>query len=287
MLLCQIKYPEAINLKIGLMVYAFDEMNVSDANAAIRIWMEANKKSLIKKGVKKIDVVYQSYDNLTKLEEDLRSDKVDVFSIKSTDFFNLKNLNDYSPFFIGTRSPKSKFDNYILVTNKNSGYKDITEIVNEKITSAKTVYEDLSVIWAKIAIIEANGKKIKKVINFDSAPISESKLLLGVFFGKYKCAVVSKSVYDVVCELNPKVKTDIIILATSDNLISSLFARKNNISKSTAEMLEAFGVDLNENDEGRLILNLFKIQSIEKTNKDDIEETRKLIQKYKSLYKTK
>lgn len=281
----QKKYPDEINFKMGLMVYAFDEVNFSDGNAALEMWMESTKKSLLKKGVKKIDIVYKSYDDLLKLEEDVRSNKIDVFSIKSTDFFRLKNVNDYLPFFAGTRSAKSKYENFILITNKKSGFKNITDIINEEITTAKTVYEDLSIMWIKVAIKESSGQKLKKAIDIESTTISESNLLLGVFFGKYKCAVVSQSVYDVVCELNPKVKSEIQILATSGNLINNFFARKKNISNSTSEILDVYATDLNEDEDGRQILNLFKVDRIEKISKSDIEETKKLVQKHKSLFK--
>ena len=281
----QKKYPDEINFKMGLMVYAFDEVNFSDGNAALEMWMESTRKSLLKKGVKKIDIVYKSYDDLLKLEEDVKSNKIDVFSVKSTDFFRLKNANDYLPFFAGTRSAKSKFENFILIANKKSGFKNITDIIKEEITTAKTVYEDLSVVWVKVAIKESSGQNLKKAIDVESTLISESNLLLGVFFGKYKCAVVSQSVYDVVCELNPKVKSEIQILATSDNLINNFFARKNNISKSTTEILDVYATDLNEDEDGRQILNLFKVDRIEKISKSDIEETKKLVQKHKSLFK--
>lgn len=287
MLVAQKKYPNEINFKMGLMVYAFDEVNFSDGNAALEMWMEATKKSLLKKGVKKIDIVYKSYDDLSKLEEDVSSNKIDVFSVKSIDFFNMKKFNDYLPFFAGTRSTKSKFENYILIASKKSGYKNIADIIDQEITTAKTVYEDLSIIWAEVTIKDALGKKLKKAIKFESTAISESNLLLGVFFEKYKCAVVSQSVYDVVCELNPKVKSDIIILATSGNLINNFFAHKKNISKSTSEILEVYATDLNENDDGRQILNLFKVNRVEKISKEDIDETKKLIQKHKSLFKSK
>lgn len=284
-LLCQKKYPEEINFKMGLMVYAFDEVNFSDGNAALEMWMKSTKKSLLAKGIKKIDIVYKSYDNLSELEEDMTNNKIDVFSVKSTDYFRMKRVNDYIPFFAGTRSVTSKFENFILIANKKSGYKNISDIANEEIITAKTVYEDIQTIWANVAIKEGSGKKLKKTINFESTLITESNLLLGVFFGKYKCAVVSQSVYEVVCELNPKVKSDIVILATSGSLINNFFARKKNISNSTLEILEVYATDLNEVDDGRQILNLFKVDRVERISKNDIEETKQLIQKHKLLFK--
>lgn len=286
-LIAQNKYPGEINFRMGLMVYAFDEVNFSDGNAALQMWMESTKKSLLKKGVKKVDVVYRSYEDLSKLEEDVTNNHIDLFSVKSIDFFRMKRVNEYIPFFAGTRSVKSKFENFIIVTNKKSGYKNLSDIVSGEITTAKTVYEELSTIWAEVAIKEASGNKLKKAINFESTIISESNLLLGVFFGKYKCAVVSQSVYDVVCELNPRVKSDIIILATSGNLINNFFARKKDIPSSTIEILDLYATDLHEDGDGRQILSLFKVNRVEKIYKNDIEETRKIIQKHKSFFKSK
>ena len=60
---------------------------------------------------------------LSKLEEDLISSQIDVFSVKSIDFFKMKRVNEYIPFFAGTRSVNSKFENYILLQIKNRGIK--------------------------------------------------------------------------------------------------------------------------------------------------------------------
>ncbi|HMN24110.1 MAG TPA: hypothetical protein PKE38_06405 [Ignavibacteriaceae bacterium] len=119
------------------------------------------------------------------------------------------------------------------------------------------------------------------------ARLYQNQIYFWEFFGKYKCAVVSQSVYDVVCELNPRVKSDITILATSGNLINNFFARKKDIPSSTIEILDIYATDLNEDGDGRQILSLFKVNRVEKIYKNDIEETRKIIQKHKSFFKSK
>lgn len=120
----QDKYPEEINYKMGLMSYAFDDINVSDGNAALELWMEATKKRLLKKEFKKVDLVYRSYDNLNVLEDDVASGKIDVFSIKTLDFYKLKYPNNYLPLFAGTRRTGSKYEQFILITNRQTGLKN-------------------------------------------------------------------------------------------------------------------------------------------------------------------
>lgn len=284
---CQKKYPEEINYKMGLMEYAYDEVNISDGNEALDVWLETMKKRLLRQGVKKLDITHKSYDNLLKLENDVTSNKIDVFSLKATDFYKLKNTNNYVPLFGGIRSTYSRYEQFILITNKQTGYKSISDIAAEEIATAKTIYEDLSVLWVEVAIKENLGKKLKKPINFNSTSITESNLLLGVFFGKFKCAVVSLSVFELVCELNPKVKSNIIILSTSPNLINNFFAGKKNIPESTVEALELFASELHDDKEGKQILALFKVNKFQKLTIADIQETKELIQKHKLLFGTK
>ncbi|MDP2363315.1 MAG: PhnD/SsuA/transferrin family substrate-binding protein [Ignavibacteria bacterium] len=286
-LLCQNKYPEEINFKMGLMAYAFDEVNLSDGNAALEMWMESTKKRLVTRGVKKLDIVYKNYNNLEKLEDDVISGKVDVFSIKTTDFYKLKNFNNYQPLIVGSRNANSIYEQFILITNKQTGYKNINDIVSEEIVTAKTVFEDLSQIWAEVVIKENSVNKLKKRINFNSQSITEYNLILGVFFGKYKCAVVSLSVFELVCELNPKVKSNTVILSTSPELINVFFARKKNIPEATIEALEIFAEELNDDKEGKQILSLFKTVKVEKLSTNEIFSTKELIQKHKRLFNTK
>ncbi len=283
----QNKLPEEINYKMGIMAYAFDEINISDGNAALELWMQSTKKRLLRKGVKKVDIVYKSYNNLIKLEDDIISNKIDVFSIKTVDYLKLKYSNNYAPLFAGTRSANSKYEKFILITNKQTGFKSISDIFNEEIASAKSVFEELSVMWAEVAIKEFFVSKLKKRVRFNSLAISESKLLLGVFFGKYKCAVVSLSAFELVCELNPQVKNSTVILAASPNIINSLFARKKDIDQGTVEVLELFATDLKGDIEGQQVLNLFKVDRIEKISFSDIKETKDLINKHKLFFGAK
>lgn len=283
--LSQPKLVTKVDTKLGMMNYLFDEVNINDGTTALTLWIETFKKSVSKKGIKDVNVEYQLYTSINDLEKDIEEEEIVFITIKTVDYFNLKEPSKLVPFLTGSRSTRTKFEQLLLVAGNKSGIKSIKDIKDTEILLPKTFLVELSKMWVRLELIDAKKFNYKNPkIKYTS--FSESNLLLGVFFGKYDCAVISSAAYQLVCELNPQVKENTNIIAISPLLINSLFAHAKNADPDLVYTYRTVSENLHEEPEGKQILTLFKTDRVAFFTEAELEETEKLIKRHNSIFKS-
>ncbi len=280
----QNKLPEEIDFRLGTMSYANANMSYTEVEATLKIYMEEFRKRFIKRGVKKIIINYKSYNSSSELEQDIIKGKVNVFTISTTDFYKFNNVKSYESILSGVTSLKSKFDNYILITNSSTI--NLSQIVSEQIQVSTIFPHQLKIMWVKLVL---SGKNKPNKFNIVESQLSEGNLILSVFFGKTKHAVVTKAAFDLVCELNPQVKEKLRVLSESQDLVNTFIGYKkgDDVDMDMIYTVTSVGQEIKDDPVGKQILNLFKIDRMEELSLEEMKPTESLINKYNALYKKK
>lgn len=168
---------------------------------------------------------------------------------------------------------------YYLVTRKDKNINHLSDLKNRKLNILARSDGQTPSLWLE-KILRDNKLPVKnkffEEITFDYKPIN---ILLPVFFNKLDAAVITKESFDVMCELNPNIKKDLNILATSKTL---LFGVLSFDTKSKNKEREKFIYDIlttMENDaDGRQFLSLFSLDKI-------IPYKEEYLTKFMELYK--
>ena len=152
---------------------------------------------------------------------------------------------------------------YYLVTRKDKNINHLSDLKNRKLNILARSDGQTPSLWLE-KILRDNKLPVKnrffEEITFDYKP---TNILLPVFFNKLDAAVITKESFDVMCVLNPNIKKDLNILATSKTL---LFGVLSFDTKSKNKEREKFIYDIlttMENDaDGRQFLSLFSLDKI-------------------------
>ena len=280
----QNKLPIEINLRLGTMSYANANMSYAEVEATLKIYIEEFRKRFLKRGIKKITINYKSYNNSSELEQDIIKGKVNVFTISTADFYKFNNIKSYESILSGVTSPKSKFDNYILITNSSTI--NLSQIGSEEIQVSTIFPHQLKTMWVKLVLY---GKNKTNKVNIIESQLSEGNLILSVFFGKAKHAVVTRAAFDLVCELNPQVKEKLRVLSESQDLVNTFIGYKkgDDVDMDMIYTLTSVAQEIKDDPVGKQILNLFKIDRMEKLSIDEMKSTESLMSQYNALYKKK
>lgn len=283
-IVAQDKLPKEVNLRVGTIAYANHNMSHAETDAALKIYIEEFRKRFLKLGIKKIAIDYRTYESSEAMEQDIIKGKVNVLIVVTTDFYKFGNKSSYESIITSVTSPKSKFENYILITNSDAG--NLSQIVSDGIQISTFTPHQLKTMWIKLFLFEKN--KTKK-INLIETQFSEANIILSLFFGKTKNAVVSRSAFDLVCELNPQVKGKIKVVAESQNLVNTFMVYKKSVDTDMdmINVLTSVTKDLKNDPVGKQILSLFRIDRMELLSMEEIRLTENLINKYNSIFKTK
>ena len=168
---------------------------------------------------------------------------------------------------------------YYLVTRKDNNINHLSDLKNRKLNILARSDGQTPSLWLE-KILRDNKLPVKnkffEEITFDYKPIN---ILLPVFFNKLDAAVITKESFDVMCELNPNIKKDLNILATSKTL---LFGVLSFDTKSKNKEREKFIYDIlttmHNDADGRQFLSLFSLDKI-------IPYKEEYLTKFMELYK--
>ena len=168
---------------------------------------------------------------------------------------------------------------YYLVTRKDKNINHLSDLKNRKLNILARSDGQTPSLWLE-KILRDNKLPVKnkffEEITFDYKPIN---ILLPVFFNKLDAAVITKESFDVMCELNPNIKKDLNILATSKTL---LFGVLSFDTKSKNKEREKFIYDIlttmHNDADGRQFLSLFSLDKI-------IPYKEEYLTKFMELYK--
>ena len=168
---------------------------------------------------------------------------------------------------------------YYLVTRKDKNINHLSDLKNRKLNILARSDGQTPSLWLE-KILRDNKLPVKnrffEEITFDYKP---TNILLPVFFNKLDAAVITKESFDVMCELNPNIKKDLNILATSKTL---LFGVLSFDTKSKNKEREKFIYDIlttmHNDADGRQFLSLFSLDKI-------IPYKEEYLTKFMELYK--
>jgi len=105
----------------------------------------------------------------------------------------------------------------------------------------------------------------------------ESNAVYDIFFKNSDCAIIRKSAFETLCELNPQIKKNISVLATSVPLVLAFLAANassdQEIMKVTIEEIQDFHLTAG----GKNILHIFKANKWIKINDAELKNVEEII----------
>lgn len=272
-------------VRMGALTNTVVGVELKDADAAFKIWTDVLVKKFKAKNVYDFTFEYKMYENIDGLKNDIKTGLINYFNVPTQDYFYLNLGSDFIPFLSGTNHPKQKFTHYYLVTSSNNKIKDLKELVSKKVNISKSIIDQIGAIWLKTVLRDEMGARLYKSVNLQTVNNNENEDLLAVFFNKTDYALVSQSTFDLASELNPSLLKKVQIIRSSGNLVTGLFVYRKGMNSNTIKVIKDIVSDLHNDNEGRQILNLFKISKIIPIDKDDLTECEKVINKYNKYFK--
>jgi ABC-type phosphate/phosphonate transport system substrate-binding protein len=272
-------------VRMGALTSMVDGVELKDAEAAFKIWTDSFIKRLKAKKIYDFDFEGKMYENIFALKKDVKDNIINYFNVSVIDYLELNKNGEFVPFLSGTNHPKNEFIHFLLIANVKNPSNSINELAKQKIYLSKSLEKSIGIYWLKGIIREVLGPKPYKTINYLSINQNENEDLLSVYFGKTDCALVSEGTFDIACELNPVIKSKIKILKKSGPLLTGVFVYKKGANKLTLKKIRDIAIDIHNDNEGKQILNLFKIQRITPIVPEDLSESEKVINTYNKYFK--
>jgi ABC-type phosphate/phosphonate transport system substrate-binding protein len=259
---------------VGYSARSFPDVDLKDATAAFQLW---TKKAAAEVGVA---AECRIYNDTASMVDDLRSGRVDLVSMTSTEYLKVESRIHAEPAFGATRSGKLT-ENYLLLVRAASRVADLADLEGQRL--AATSAQDLALIYLDTLLLR---RRLPMANRFFSELLVKSKTqeaLLSVFFGQADACVVAASTFRTMVELNPQVGTHLKVLASSPDLLVGMTVFRADLSTKTKQIFREMTRHLNDDPQFSQFLVLFRVEHLTTMKESDIDSTRRLLDEYRRL----
>jgi len=262
--------------RIALSGGTFVTANPYDAQAAVKAWA---KTILQQRGIVQ-EVQTRIFQSTEALFEALNKRQVDAAAMLTEEFMKMEDKPD--SVFLSMR--KNSFtEQYVLLVHRNSGIDDIDKLLGRKLLLHSNPKTSLASAWLDTLLAEQSLGFPEQVLESKNHIENASKAVLQVFFGQTDACIVTANVFAVVSELNPQVRNTLRVIATSPEVIPSLFFFRSDYTMGIRDSLEEALVGLHESPSGQQVLMIFQGDQMKKKPASCLENSRKLVQKAQRL----
>jgi phosphonate transport system substrate-binding protein len=255
---------------MGYSISAFHEVSPTDASAAVTLYVAMFKEKIEKRLGKEIIFKSSIYNSIKEMKDALAKNEVDLLSITISEYYELRKSFKITP-YLAASDKNDAFEQYCILRRNDSGISKIEDLKN-KILSLP-VYRNHPMLEEWLINFCAKNKlgTVKKMFSQIKSTEKESNAIYDVFFKKADCAVVRKSVFDVIRELNPQIKNSISAFIYSPPVVLVFSAANDNSNKELMTTILDETRNLELTSSGKNILSIFKAKRFVKIDEADLK----------------
>ena len=267
--------------RMGYSVASFQEVNPTDAAAAISVYVASFRKNAEKLINKNITFDYAVYSSMEEIKKALDKNEVNLLSLAISDYYELKKSYKLIP-FVSTSNSDDAFEQYCIISRKDLHLNNVKDLIQKKISLPQFQNHPLLAEWLNSLVAENNLPSLQKMFGSLVFCEKESNTIYDVFFQRSDCAVTRKSVYDVACELNPQIKNQCEVIIFSPLMILQISVLSENTDNDLKKMIRDVTQNLQYTPEGQNILRIFKAKKFIDLKEADLNSSLDLIKKFRN-----
>lgn len=242
-------------LRIGIAESLVRDVSITDARAAMVVWMKRIVQDL------SIELRYppEVFEPDDRLAAKLRLGELDTVAVNVISYRRLVDWLDPGPVTIPAQKTRLE---YVLLVRADSGIDKLASLRGRRLMLLDTPPACIAPAWlSNLIAAEATDSPTP----FFSAVIRRNKpnqVILPVFFGQADACLTTHPSFLTMSELNPQIATRLRPLAVSPEIVSSLYAFRRGWQGPARDKVVRALADLHLSTSGRQVLNLFQCESL-------------------------
>jgi len=253
---------------------ALVDVDPRDAMAAFRIYVDELGQQMGYRGG-----IYP-YDNIENVMKEVENGRVDLISMGSIQYLQLKNKSLIELAYGNMRGGKTTLK-YFILTHTNKGFTKIGDLKGKKFILIKG--DEIGTLYLNTVLLKQHFGEAREFFSSVDEKIKTSQAVLPVFFGQADACIVNDVAYQTMVELNPQLGKDLKVLAASPELLDNLAVFRKGLDDDVKQKTREVAKGLKTHPRGRQILMLFKIEDLVPLKETDLSGTRDLLSEYNRL----
>ena len=244
-------------LRIGFSADMFPEVSRKDAEIALLSWTkEIMRLASSPMAVK--SVVHETGDDVA--EAVLRRE-LDVVGLTTPDYLRWKDRLQAIPRLVGDRGQGPE-EEYLLLVRQGGSIGQLRHLAGKRLLAPVGAPGLLSQEWLDVLLARQGLPETAKFFTEVRSISRPSQAALPVFFRQADAGIVTGAAFATLQELNPQIGKDLVVLARSPKLLSSLMLFDKEASEAKRTLVTDSALRLAETVTGKQVLLLFKISRV-------------------------
>lgn len=263
--------------KVVFIKNIFSQVNINDATAALKIWVNELGKSVQPKF--RLDVVI--LDKIGEIENIPDRQNIALINLGIVDYLEYRDKLQLQGVFVPTTNG-NVFNEYILLTSQD--VKSFSKLKNKIIGIQSNLSHQLPNAWIELLLKEKGFPSAESFFKEEKQMENESQLILALFFGRLDACIVTKNTFDLMGELNPQIKKKLTLLEKSPEVLFSISSFIKDFSNiEHRNLIKDVAQKVNQYPSGKQIMTLTNTQHIAAYKEEYLFNVKKLLNTYKSI----
>lgn len=225
---------------------------------------------------------FKSYESSNELVDAIKAKQVNAFFGSPIEFIKSEPAFLKSPIASGVFR-NTTTSRILIVTRKDSAYKNLTQLRGKKIAMQKSITNDIAGMILETMLMENNlplqGKFFSEIVIKDTS----NTALVDLYFNKVDAILVNQTQYDVAAELNPQIRLQTKILIASEPYLIFVAALAKETPNDAVSRIKTKLLSVHKTAKGKNILNLMKLEGFQEIQLNELDNVRALITKHQAL----
>jgi phosphonate transport system substrate-binding protein len=261
------------SIRIGIAPGTWQGLNRNDASAAIAAWA----RSILAQRGSAVAADTELFDSAKGLADALHAGQVDCASMLTDQFLGLDPALQPDQIFLSVNDG-SIAERYLVLVRENSAIHDLSGLRAQKLLVQATARASLAMPWLDGVLASDSLDRSEKLLASVVRVEKPAKAVLGVYFQQAAACLVTSNAFEVACELNPKLRRDLRVLAMSPEVVPALFFFRPGYNSTAREELEPALVSLHETAAGRQVLTVFQSDRMIRRPISCLDASRKVLE---------
>lgn len=244
-------------LRLGLDNRTLSNVSPVDVEVAFTVWVESLAKAM------KLDVdvsaaVYKSTDELI---ADTQQERVDVLVINTLTFLDMREKLALEP-ILSIEASEGVGEVYVLLVKAKQAA-SLAGLRDKKVNVHVGGNGLVPMTWLDSLLAREKLPSAGQFFRKCSSVAQGTRCILPVYFEEVDAAVVEKSVFDTVVELNPQLGRELKVLARSAALLNTITCfRPNFANQKVRRIFETEVYDIDKYLEAQQIFTLYRVKQL-------------------------
>jgi ABC-type phosphate/phosphonate transport system substrate-binding protein len=252
----------------------FTDVDVKDAKAALKIYADELAKQM------GATTENRSYDSLEEMVRSVQKGSLDLVALSSLDYLRIRNKVEGELALSHMKGGKCGFK-YLLLTKQNPGYTKLGDLKGKRLTIPKG--DDTAELYLSTILLRDRLGDAKAFFSSVDEKLKPSQVVLSVFFSQTEACIVTDNTLKTMVEMNPQLGRDLKIMASSQELTTSITFFRRSLSDEMKQKTLSAGRTLKDNPRGRQVLLLFKIDDLAPLKESDLAGMKDLVAEHDRL----